>query len=760
MRNPRIFAALIAALVVASAADARAQAQDAAQQKCLNAMTGALTAVAKAQQKEVALCLKAAATGDLPVGQTAEQCLTADAKGKVAKATAKTVATVAKSCGTAPSFGFAGAVAVNGAGVDESLDLEQAIFGTDLDAAVILQATDKAGAGCQAQIATVTQQLLQIELAMYRACKKAGLKDGSVTSTAGLDACLDPILFDPKDKIAKTLAKISKILATKCEGVTLSAAFPGACGGDPSPVLCLGRRATCETCQMVVAADDLDRDCDIFDDGSPNSSCGLTCIDNDEDGYGPGCAAGPDCDDTLASVHPGADEICNGDDDDCDGTPDDSPVDAGLACDAPPAPPMGATSACSAGTTACNAGVLFCDGAVYPSQPLDGCNVDSNCDGFLSSQPDFDGDVANCGGCGTNCYAGSVHASFTCETGSCTFTGCQSGWYDTDGNNTCEYPCTFISAQEACNGLDDNCNGQIDENLVPPPTSEICGTSPLASGAECTTAVTRTCVNGAWQCAFPAGVCSPSCGAATDTCAGGPGDTGLDNDCNGFVDDDPGCQSCASIPESCNSCDDDCDGFADDGAPAQVPCGLASPPNCVGVRTCAPPQPAPFPGACVPSGGYGACSWSPIAESCDGVDNDCDTIVDDGVPSSSCEPSGTPPGRNYGPTSQCRLGQTTCSNATTLCQGYVGPSAEVCDGIDNDCDGAVDEAASGVGQTCGISTGPCSPGLTACVNGAIVCTGGVGPQPEICDGIDNDCDGTSDDFAFCPSGSCLAGTCQ
>ena len=78
MKSSRIFASLLALLVVAHAADARAQAQDAAQQKCLNAMTGALTAVAKAQQKQIALCLKAAATGGLPAGQTAEQCLTAD----------------------------------------------------------------------------------------------------------------------------------------------------------------------------------------------------------------------------------------------------------------------------------------------------------------------------------------------------------------------------------------------------------------------------------------------------------------------------------------------------------------------------------------------------------------------------------------------------------------------------------------------------------------------------------------------------------
>jgi hypothetical protein len=339
-----------------------------------------------------------------------------------------------------------------------------------------------------------------------------------------------------------------------------------------------------------------------------------------------------------------------------------------------------------------------------------------------------------------------------CTSGTCAFVACQQGYYDLDGNDTCEYPCTFISAQESCNGLDDDCDGQVDDGVVPPPASQICGTSSLATGAECTSDVTRTCTNGAWQCTFPATVCAPNCAAASETC----GDT-LDNDCNGFVDDDQACQSCSSIPESCNGCDDDCDGTADDGAPSE-PCGLPSPPNCVGTRSCAAPQ-SVTPGTCAVTGGYGACNNSPIAESCDGVDNDCDGVPDDGIPSQQCDPVGTPPGRIYGANSQCQHGGTICTGGVLQCAGYVGPSNEVCDGIDNDCDGAVDEGVAGVGQTCGIDRAPCSPGLTACVNGALVCSGGVAPQPEFCDAIDNDCDGVIDDQAFCFSGTCVDHTC-
>ena len=52
------------------------------------------------------------------------------------------------------------------------------------------------------------------------------------------------------------------------------------------------------------------------------------CVDRDGDGYGTGCARGPDCDDTDPQRHPGATERCNGLDDDCDGTSDVARSDA------------------------------------------------------------------------------------------------------------------------------------------------------------------------------------------------------------------------------------------------------------------------------------------------------------------------------------------------------------------------------------------------------------------------------------------------
>jgi hypothetical protein len=538
--------AAVAAVLVAIAAGAHAQVQDAAQQKCLNGMNAQLAKVAKTQQKEIAACLKAAAAGKLPAGTTAEQCLTADAKGKIAKVVLKSFAAATKLCGTAPDFGLTDPATVNAAGLDETLDLEAALFGVDLSTAVITVAGDKAGAACQAAVTKSAGAVLDASLAAFRACKKAGLKDGSVASVAALAGCLDAVTADATGKIAKNIGLLVSNVGKKCDGIALGTAFPGSCAAAPDFPACVALRARCETCQMATAADALPRDCDLFDDALPNSSCGISCTDADGDGYGAGCAAGPDCDDTRSFVHPGIDEACNGIDDDCSGGIDDAPVDVGLACDVPLPPPAGATSGCQAGITVCNAGVLTCDGSVGPTGVLDGCNVDANCDGALTGQPDLSSDVDNCGTCGHACYAGAVHARFACNGGACQFEGCQQGFYDTDGNTTCEYACSFVSPQEACNGLDDNCNGLIDESVLPPSPQDVCGVSPIATAPECTSEVAVTCNNGAWQCTFPAGVCSPSCAAASDAC--GPTSNTLDNDCNGYVNDDPTCQSCGSIP--------------------------------------------------------------------------------------------------------------------------------------------------------------------------------------------------------------------
>jgi hypothetical protein len=69
---------------------------------------------------------------------------------------------------------------------------------------------------------------------------------------------------------------------------------------------------------------------------------------------------------------------------------------------------------------------------------------------------------------------------------------------------------------------------------------------------------------------------------------------------------------------------------------------------------------------------------------------------------------------------------------------------EACDGVDNDCDGLIDDGNPGGGVTCGVNTGECTAGTTTCAFGAIDCVGDVGAAAETCNNLDDDCNGTVD----------------
>lgn len=140
------------------------------------------------------------------------------------------------------------------------------------------------------------------------------------------------------------------------------------------------------------------------------------------------------------------------------------------------------------------------------------------------------------------------------------------------------------------------------------------------------------------------------------------------------------------------------------------------------------------------------CSCVPSGEDCNGVDDDCDGRVDEDL-SRGC-------GSDVG---ECRRGTQSCrGGGWSGCEGGVEPRSEDCDGRDQDCDGRSDEDLV---RVCGTDVGECVAGTQRCRDTRWqACEGSVDPVPETCDRLDNDCDGADDDDRICAREELAYGT--
>ncbi len=430
----------------------------------------------------------------------------------------------------------------------------------------------------------------------------------------------------------------------------------------------------------------------------------------------PSCVAGVP--QTCTPGSPSA-EICDGLDNNCNGATDDG-INVGGACEG--------AGVCGAGVIQCFGGMGICStepgGTQNQSSPETCDSLDNDCDGAVDD---------NLGQ--TSCGLGQCQAT----TASCIGGIPQSC---TPGN----------PSAETCDGLDNDCNGAVDNGF--------------SVGAAC---------DGVGQCGAGLRECNGAGGARCSTDPGGSQNQaipercdGLDNDCNGAIDNgfnigavcdgvgqcglgvlqctlagdagcstDPGGSQGQAVTETCDGLDNDCDGINDD--PFDI--GQA----CDGVGQC---------GAglreCNGSGGTrcstdsGGSQSQAVPELCDMLDNDCDGAVDDGFEiGQACDGIG-----------RCGAGLIECGPVQTLvCSTDPGGSqsqvtGEVCNGLDDDCDNTTDEdwnlgaACDGVGQ-CGMGVRECD-----LAGGAICSTDPEGSAsqavPEICDGLDNNCDGAID----------------
>lgn len=294
---------LVATLVlpVAAAMSARAQ-QSAGQQKCINALNAGAAKMGQIQGKENVGCLGAAAKGKL--GGSAQTCLGADAKGKVAMQQGKLDYAVTKKCAELPTIAYSGAAVAGSSPRVGSLQALADLFGADLDAAVIACDADRDACKCQLAVARAGEKLAAAQWKAFNRCKKDALEAGAATAAA-VAGCIDDggnpasLAADSGGKLQKIVDKLAVRIGKACDepAVTAAAFAAGACSATSGAGLanCVGANVACRVCQTINDVDALEADCDGFDDGDANDSCGCSPLSTAACDDGDACTVADTC---------------------------------------------------------------------------------------------------------------------------------------------------------------------------------------------------------------------------------------------------------------------------------------------------------------------------------------------------------------------------------------------------------------------------------------------------------------------------------
>jgi hypothetical protein len=584
------------------------------------------------------------------------------------------------------------------------------------------------------------------------------------------------------------------------------------------------------------------------DPDKPDDTGSIEAADADGDGYD----TETDCDDADPAVHPGAEERCDSADNDCDGEVDEDASDAGsfyadrdgdgfgdassavIACEQP------------SGTVDDASDCDDDDGAINPAADETCDGDDNDCDGLVD---DEDGDLidastwyedADDDGWGDDsssaeaCEApsGFVEQAGDCDDGDPAFNpgaseddctdpadyNCDgsTGYADVDGDGypACEdcddgSDSVYPGADEYCDGLDNDCDGTVDDAAVDARTwyTDADGDGRGDGGT------------GVAACTQPSGAVADGsdCDDTDDGIWPGAPELcdGEDNDCDGTVDEDDAVDAdtwyidydgdgygspsytavaCAQPSgyadndddcddseagvnpgevEQCDGADNDCDGDVDEDSAADASTwyidydgdGFGS----SAYTTVACVQPGGWVGNSDDCEDADAASHPGADEYCDGVDNDCDGSVDEDSALDASVFYADSDGDGYGDplstTLACTAGTGWTADSTDCDDGApaIHPGAdEYCDGQDTDCDGILDEdealdAGRWYEDVDGDGYGDPGSSTEACSQptgwlGASVATDCDDTDPtihpgadEYCDGVDTDCDGTADD---------------